>query len=84
MRALDCRIGVKRCAREDLCAVLDMHAVQGGHNQDWHSDSGVHKALFWQHEHFQDRTVDLWTALAKCYAGNVHVRARLSPESELL
>jgi len=66
---------VERCTRENLYVVLDMHAVPGGQNQDWHSDSGVHKALFWQHKEFQDRAVNLWVALAKRYAGNVHVRA---------
>jgi len=64
--------------------VLDMHAVPGGQNQDWHSDSGIHKALFWQHKNFQDRILDLWVALAKRYAGNAHVRFRYRPGFGLL
>jgi hypothetical protein len=53
--------------------VLDLHAVPGGQNQDWHSDSGVHKALFWQFMEFQNRMINLWKEIASHYKGNVHV-----------
>jgi aryl-phospho-beta-D-glucosidase BglC (GH1 family) len=65
---------IERCAAENLYVVLDLHAVPGGQNQDWHSDSGVHKALFWQFKDFQDRMINLWTKIAAHYKGNVHVR----------
>lgn len=42
-------------------------------NQDWHCDSGVHIALFWEHKEFQDRAIRLWEALAKRYKGNTWV-----------
>ena len=73
---------VQRYAQEGLYVVLNMHAVPGGQNQDWHSDSGVHKALFWQHKHFQDRTVHLWITLAKRYLSNVHVRVMPLPSQD--
>jgi aryl-phospho-beta-D-glucosidase BglC (GH1 family) len=63
---------VERCAAENLYVVLDLHAVPGGQNQDWHSDSGVHKALFWQFMDFQNRMINLWKAIALHYKGNVH------------
>ena len=65
---------VNRCAAENLYVVLDLHAVPGGQNQDWHSDSGVHKAMFWQFKEFQDRMINLWIEIARRYKGNVYVR----------
>lgn len=47
--------------------VLDLHAVPGGQNGDWHSDNSTHQALFWRHRHFQDRTVWLWEQIARRY-----------------
>lgn len=58
------------CGRHNLYVILDLHAAPGGQNQDWHSDSGIARALFWEFRVFQDQTVDLWIALAKHFAGN--------------
>jgi len=58
------------CAQHGLYAILDMHAVQGNQNTDWHSDNAMRHALFWQHPHFQDRWVALWEALAERFKGN--------------
>ncbi|KAH7329464.1 glucan 1,3-beta-glucosidase [Stachybotrys elegans] len=58
------------CGKYNIYVVLDLHAVPGGQNQDWHSDSGISKALFWEFRDFQDRAIQLWEALAKHYAGN--------------
>ena len=58
------------CAKHNIYVILDLHAVPGGQNQDWHSDSGISKALFWEFRDFQDRAIQLWEALAKHYAGN--------------
>lgn len=61
---------VNICAKFNLYVVLDLHAVPGGQNQDWHSDSGITKALFWEFKDHQDRAIQLWEALAKHYKGN--------------
>ncbi|ETS84594.1 hypothetical protein PFICI_02619 [Pestalotiopsis fici W106-1] len=61
---------VQRCAKHNLYVILDLHAAPGGQNQDWHSDSGINKALFWEFKDFQDRAIDLWVELAKRYRGN--------------
>ncbi|KAK3309291.1 glucan 1,3-beta-glucosidase [Chaetomium strumarium] len=58
------------CGRHGIYVVLDLHAVPGGQNQDWHSDSGLSRALFWEFRDFQDRAVQLWRAIAAHYAGN--------------
>ncbi|KAL6890037.1 glycoside hydrolase family 5 protein [Trichoderma evansii] len=61
---------VNICAKYNIYVVLDLHAVPGGQNQDWHSDSGLSKALFWEFRDFQDRAIQLWVAIASHYAGN--------------
>ena len=58
------------CAKHDLYAILDLHAVQGWQNTDWHSDNSSRHSLFWQHPHFQDRFVRLWEQLAHRYQSN--------------
>ncbi|MBN1995861.1 MAG: cellulase family glycosylhydrolase [Anaerolineae bacterium] len=58
------------CARHNIYTIIDLHALPGYQNQDWHSDNPTHKALFWQHKHFQDRAVNLWEAFAQRYKNN--------------
>jgi len=58
------------CGKHNIYVVLDLHTAPGGQNQDWHCDSGVHHALFWEFRDFQDRAIQLWEALAAHYAGN--------------
>ncbi|RAQ95285.1 glycoside hydrolase family 5 protein [Thermogemmatispora tikiterensis] len=58
---------VNLCAEQGIYTILDLHALPGYQNQDWHSDNPTHKALFWKHRHFQDRAVHLWQALAGHY-----------------
>ncbi|KIK97372.1 glycoside hydrolase family 5 protein [Paxillus rubicundulus Ve08.2h10] len=55
------------CAQQGIYTILDLHAAPGGQNTDWHCDSGTHIANFWIHKDFQDRTIWLWTELAKHY-----------------
>ncbi|KAF3312329.1 hypothetical protein TWF173_007307 [Orbilia oligospora] len=61
---------VNICAKYNIYAILDLHAAPGGQNQDWHSDSGLNKAMFWEYKVFQDQAIDLWIEIAKHYAGN--------------
>ena len=58
---------VNACAKHGIYVIIDLHTAPGGQNQDWHSDSGITKALFWKFKHFQDRVVDLWVEIAKHY-----------------
>nr|HET6904136.1 cellulase family glycosylhydrolase [Ktedonobacteraceae bacterium] len=58
------------CAQQHIYTIIDMHALPGYQNQAWHSDNPTHKALFWQHRHFQDRAVHLWEVIADRYKGN--------------
>lgn len=61
---------VDLCARHGIYTIIDLHAAPGGQNVDWHSDSGIAKALFWDHKDFQDRTVLIWEKLAQHYKDN--------------
>lgn len=59
-----------QCAKHNIYTILDLHALPGGQNPDWHSDSGSSQALFWNHRDFQDRAVWLWTQIAIRYRSN--------------
>jgi aryl-phospho-beta-D-glucosidase BglC (GH1 family) len=58
------------CLDHGLYAILDLHAVQGWQNTDWHCDNTSRHVLLWQHRQFQDRFVALWEELARRYEGN--------------
>ncbi len=64
---------VEICERHGLYAILDLHALPGCQNMDWHSNNPTHHAQFWVHRHFQDRVVHLWEALADRYKGRAAV-----------
>ena len=61
---------VRWCARHNLYVILDLHAVQGWQNTDWHCDNSSRHTHFWQHTQFQDRYVALWEEFARRYQGN--------------
>jgi aryl-phospho-beta-D-glucosidase BglC (GH1 family) len=69
------------CAQQHIYTIIDLHAVPGYQNQAWHSDNPTHRALFWQHKHFQDRIVHLWEVIADRYKGNLWV-AGYNPVNE--
>jgi len=54
------------CERYKIWCILDLHAVPGSQNPDWHSDSSG-KALLWERRDFQKRTIQLWGFLANRY-----------------
>jgi endoglucanase len=64
---------IEQCARHGIYTMLDLHAVPGYQNQDWHSDNPTHVAQFWRHPHFQDRVINLWQALAEHYRDEPYV-----------
>jgi endoglucanase len=55
------------CREAGLYAILDMHAVAGWQDPDWHSDNPTRSTLLWRHPHFQDRFIALWEELARRY-----------------
>ncbi len=61
---------INLCAEQQIYTIIDLHALPGYQNQDWHSDNPTHRAFFWQHKHFQDRVVQLWEAIATRYKDN--------------
>ncbi len=55
------------CAKHQIYTIIDLHALPGFQNQNWHSDNPTHKALFWKHKDFQDRALHLWEVIAEHY-----------------
>jgi endoglucanase len=58
------------CAKHELYAILDLHAVQGWQNTDWHCDNSSSQSWFWEHAHFIDRYIALWEELSRRYKDN--------------
>jgi len=58
------------CAKHNLHVILDLHAVQGWQNNDWHCDNSSRHTHFWQQTQFQDRYVALWEEFARHYKGS--------------
>lgn len=61
---------LEQCRKHGLYAILDMHAVQGFQDPDWHSDNPYRGTLIWRHPHFQERFISLWKEIAKRYSEN--------------
>lgn len=64
---------IQWCEKHGLYAILDLHAVQGWQNPDWHCDNSSRQTQFWTQVQFQDRFVALWEAFARRYQGNAAV-----------
>lgn len=64
---------VELCAKYKIYTILDLHALPGGQNQDWHSDNATNYAAFWDYKDHQDRVVWLWKEMAKRYKDNAWV-----------
>jgi len=60
---------IKMFTDENLYVILDMHAVPGSQNKDWHSDSSG-EALFYTDKSYQDRYVNLWKQLSDIFKNN--------------
>ncbi|PVZ94843.1 glycoside hydrolase family 5 [Amnibacterium flavum] len=61
---------VEQAGRHGVYTMIDLHALPGYHNQDWHADNPTHVDTFWDHPHFQDRVIHLWEVIADRYKGN--------------
>ena len=64
---------VDTCSKHGIYTILDLHAVPGGQNQDWHSDSKIHISMFWEFKIFQDVIINLWAKIADYYKDNTWV-----------
>lgn len=55
------------CRRHGLYVLLSCHAAPGCIARDWNAESLCGEVYFWHHEHFQDRTAEMWRAIAARY-----------------
>lgn len=61
------------CKKYDIYAILDLHAVPGGQNPDFHADSNLGVSYFWQDKSLRKRVVDLWRFIADYYQDNTQI-----------
>jgi aryl-phospho-beta-D-glucosidase BglC (GH1 family) len=61
------------CRKHGIYAILDMHAVQGFQNTDWHCDNPGMFPWLYEHPHFQERAIALWQAIARRYKNEAGV-----------
>src|SRR5206468_1829450 len=61
---------IAACAAHGVYSMIDLHALPGFQNQDWHSDNPTHVDTFFDHPHFQDRVIAIWEAVAERYRDN--------------
>jgi aryl-phospho-beta-D-glucosidase BglC (GH1 family) len=61
------------CAKYEIYVILDLHAVQGFQNTDWHCDNSSRHTFFWHNRQFQDRFVALWEEFARRYKNNAAI-----------
>ncbi|KAL7415884.1 glycoside hydrolase superfamily [Mrakia frigida] len=64
---------VNLCSARGIFVIPDLHAAPGGQNIDWHADTGVHRALFFEYRDFQTRAINLWKEIARRYKGNTWI-----------
>ena len=55
------------CKRYNIWAIIDMHAVPGGQNPDWHCDNANGRDMFWQDKTAKNNVVKLWGEIANYY-----------------
>lgn len=55
------------CRKYKIYVVIDLHAVQGYQNGDWHSDNAFGQVSLYYDKNCQQRCIALWKAIAERY-----------------
>lgn len=63
------------CEKYEIYGILDLHAVPGGQNPDWHADNALGESLFWEYADFRKRVIALWQYIAARYKDNPWIAA---------
>jgi hypothetical protein len=58
---------VSLCRKHKIWVMLDLHAGVGAQARDQNAGSAYGETYFWNHREFLDRTVALWTEIARRY-----------------
>lgn len=61
---------VKLCRKHRIWVILDLHAGVGAQARDQNAGSAYGETYFWKYRNFMDRTVALWTEIARRYKGD--------------
>jgi endoglucanase len=61
---------VDLCRKYHVWVILDLHAAPGAQARDQNAGSAYGETYFWDYRSFLDRTIALWTELARRYRGD--------------
>ncbi|AGB40282.1 endoglucanase [Halobacteroides halobius DSM 5150] len=64
---------LKLCEKYDIYAILDLHAVPGGQNPDFHADNNLGVSYFWKDNSLRKRVINLWRYIAEYYNDNTNI-----------
>jgi hypothetical protein len=64
---------IEASGRHGIYSIIDLHALPGSQNHHGHSDNETHLPQLWRHPHFQERTENIWKAIAEHYKDNTWV-----------
>ncbi|MDP4092708.1 MAG: cellulase family glycosylhydrolase [Bacillota bacterium] len=59
---------IELCKKHEIYIILDMHALPGYQNHDWHSDNETGHIGLFKEKTYQERTALLWQHIAERYA----------------
>jgi hypothetical protein len=66
---------VQLCGKHRIWVILDLHAAPGAQARDQNAGSAYGETYFWLYRSFMDRTLVLWSELARRYNGNAIIAA---------
>ena len=58
---------IEYARRHGVYVIIDLHAVQGWQNPDWHCDNPYQATLIWSHSQYRERFYSLWRCIARRY-----------------
>jgi len=66
---------VELCRKYNIWVILDLHAAPGAQARDQNAGSAYGETYFWHYRSFIDRTVALWSEIARRYSGDPIIAA---------
>jgi len=64
---------VNLCRKYNLWVIFDLHAAPGAQARDQNAGSAYGETYLWYHREFMDRSVALWTEIARRYRGDATI-----------
>ena len=64
---------INLCRKYNLWVIFDLHAAPGAQARDQNAGSAYGETYLWYHREFMDRSVALWTEIARRYRGDATI-----------